>query len=747
MELLALIKESDSVELKLTVPESHQRSTVAALGIDPLDAQIRQVFFFDTPDLALDKQGVVVRARRIQGKGDDSVVKLRPVVPAELPDGPAPVGELPRRGRRAARRLRLLGDDEGRSAPDRRARSASRGERPLRKLFSKEQRAFYAAHVEGIALDDLSSSVRSSSSSSGSRRRSSPHRLVAELWLYPDGSRDPRALDALPDDREAFQVAAELRAFLADRGVDLSGEQETKTRKALQYFTKDAEGRDGRRDRPALGVADVRRRLRRRRRAVRRARPERVQESDELYLLSAASDASVKVRDGLMDVKHLQEVNDDGLEQWMPVMKADVPAARGRRPRRCSRRSPCRCRRSRAPSTRSTSSSTSSSSPSPTCAAVEVHKRRERYTVGGCMAELSEIRAAEGADADDRDRVGGPGARDRGRARARARPCAPNVCLARGLKALVGFGACGYAVDRRRHELGQVPRSASGARTARGRTVVDRAEVTRLGEGLDEAGELGDGADRAHRRGDRRHGRRGEARRRRGDRRGRHGRAADRAQQRGVRRRGPGAHGRRGRGHLRRGGGRLAYLAVDVGARARRRLARRLRHGRRQLAVHVRPRRPGRRALQRQRRRRAVHRALRARRRRRRETLAAALDAIARRPLTASTGGRARRRSSGWAARSRTSRPSSTGWRPTTRTWSRAPCSTAAEIDRQIELYRTRDRRRAARDRRAAAEARRGHPRRRLHRPHGARRSSAATRSPSATAACATACSLERFGR
>ena len=53
--------------------------------MDPLEAQIRQVFFFDTPDLALDKPGVVVRARRIQGKGDDSVVKLRPVVPVELP--------------------------------------------------------------------------------------------------------------------------------------------------------------------------------------------------------------------------------------------------------------------------------------------------------------------------------------------------------------------------------------------------------------------------------------------------------------------------------------------------------------------------------------------------------------------------------------------------------------------------------------------------------------------------------------
>src|SRR5215470_8413730 len=84
-EMIELIKGSDSVELKLTVPESHQRSTISSLGMDPLAAQIRQVFFFDTPDLDLNKAGVVVRARRIQGKGEDSVVKLRPVVPDDLP--------------------------------------------------------------------------------------------------------------------------------------------------------------------------------------------------------------------------------------------------------------------------------------------------------------------------------------------------------------------------------------------------------------------------------------------------------------------------------------------------------------------------------------------------------------------------------------------------------------------------------------------------------------------------------------
>jgi hypothetical protein len=236
-QLLALIKDSDSVELKLTVPETDQRSAVASLGLDPLEAQIRQIFFFDTPDLALDKQGVVVRARRIQGKGDDSAVKLRPVVPAELPDDLR---------RSAAFRVEVdalpggyvcSGALKGALRPTDVARAVA-GELPLRKLFSKEQRAFFAAHVEGdIGFDDLAILgpifvLKLKLAPPGLGRR-----LVAEMWLYPDGSR-VLELSARAEIGEAFQVAAELRSFLTANGIDLSGEQETKTRKALTYFSK-----------------------------------------------------------------------------------------------------------------------------------------------------------------------------------------------------------------------------------------------------------------------------------------------------------------------------------------------------------------------------------------------------------------------------------------------------------------------------------------------------------------------------
>jgi hypothetical protein len=236
-EFLALVKESDSVELKLTVPEPHQRGTLASLGVDPLEAQIRQVYFFDTPDLALDKRGVVVRARRIQGKGDDSVVKLRPVVPSQLPEDlrkspgfRVEVDALPGG-------FVCSGTMKGTPRAD--VRSTAAGKGPLRKLFSKEQRAYYSAHApEGVALDDLVTLGPIFVLKVAFTPKEFARKLVAEIWLYPDGSR-VLELSTRCATTEAFQVAAEARAFLAAHNVDVSGEQQTKTRKALEFFAQD----------------------------------------------------------------------------------------------------------------------------------------------------------------------------------------------------------------------------------------------------------------------------------------------------------------------------------------------------------------------------------------------------------------------------------------------------------------------------------------------------------------------------
>jgi hypothetical protein len=241
-DALALAAGADSVELKLTIPETDQRSAVQALDMDPLSAQIRQVYFLDTPDLALNAVGVVARVRRVQQRGDDSVVKLRPVVPAQLPkrlrtspDFGVEVDAMPGGYVCSASFTGSFGPKV--------VQQAVAGERPIRKLFTKQQRAFYAEHApEGIELDDLSLLGPLNVLKLRFAPKGFDRKLVAEMWFYPDGSRILElSLKCKPS--QTLQVASDTRAFLAERGIDLSGEQQTKTKTALTYYASIARDR------------------------------------------------------------------------------------------------------------------------------------------------------------------------------------------------------------------------------------------------------------------------------------------------------------------------------------------------------------------------------------------------------------------------------------------------------------------------------------------------------------------------
>lgn len=235
LEILGLLHEVDSVELKVSVPQVGRRSVVRALGIDPLDAELRQVVFFDTPGLELSRHGIVVRARRIQRRAGDSIVKLRPVVPSDLPsslrDAPGfgvEIDMMPG-GFVCSGRLKDKVDD----------RILTRvfdGDKPAKKVLSRQQRGLLddraPAQVDVADLVVLGpvNIAKLKFSPSGF-----PRRMVAELWFYPDGSQILElSLKCRPD--EALEVAAAARAFLTDRGVDLDAAQQTKTASALSFF-------------------------------------------------------------------------------------------------------------------------------------------------------------------------------------------------------------------------------------------------------------------------------------------------------------------------------------------------------------------------------------------------------------------------------------------------------------------------------------------------------------------------------
>jgi exopolyphosphatase/guanosine-5'-triphosphate,3'-diphosphate pyrophosphatase len=217
---------------------------------------------------------------------------------------------------------------------------------------------------------------------------------------------------------------------------------------------------------------------------------ERAEDSDEIYLLSRGSDASVKLRAGRVDVKRRLDTRPDGLEQWLPVMKATFPMT--------------------AAEIRSMLSVLAAPAPPldraeytlqqvadevlaahPDLLPLRVHKRRVHYAYGGCMAEASELaipgRAVRtvAVEAEDPERVSAA-------VRALGVGGLPVVCVARGLKALAGFDAGRRAaldVGTNSVKLYVAERADGGWRT-----VADRAEVTRLGEGLDATGRLGTAA-------------------------------------------------------------------------------------------------------------------------------------------------------------------------------------------------------------------------------------------------------------
>ena len=218
-----------------------------------------------------------------------------------------------------------------------------------------------------------------------------------------------------------------------------------------------------------------------------RGEPERVQESDEVYLLSEESDASVKIRDDLMDVKRLEAVDADGLEQWRPVLKGSFPLAAADVAMVLDALGVPGPELARETYTFQQLVA-DLVLPNPALADVAVHKRRAHYAFGGCMAELSEVTAALrttrtiAVEATDPALVSAAvrklGFADR-----------PNVCLARGLKTHLGLDPVRFAVidvgtnSVKLHVGERHPGNAW-------RTVLDRAEVTRLGQGLEETGSL-----------------------------------------------------------------------------------------------------------------------------------------------------------------------------------------------------------------------------------------------------------------
>ena len=235
-QLLTLSREADRVELKLTVPGPARGAACAALGVDFARVHADRVYYLDTEDRTLHRQGVVVRVRSIARGPDDSVVKLRPVSPGAIPaalrlsrqfvvEVDAMPGSFVCSGALKAR----LGAHDVERAMARR--------RPLRALFSGPQLRLLAARLPRQAgIDDLAVL-----GPVDARRRKLvqiglDRALLVEQWTFPDDSRILELSTRCRPDA-ILPVAARMAAVLRAHGVDLTGPQQTKTHATLDFFS------------------------------------------------------------------------------------------------------------------------------------------------------------------------------------------------------------------------------------------------------------------------------------------------------------------------------------------------------------------------------------------------------------------------------------------------------------------------------------------------------------------------------
>lgn len=109
-------------------------------------------------------------------------------------------------------------------------------------------------------------------------------------------------------------------------------------------------------------------------------------ESDEVYILAldrAVAD-NIKIRGGVLDVKRLRQTNQDGLEQWEPIVKASFPVRRQEIAALFPGLAPAK-------EAYSVAELVEFAAARPALRAIAVHKSRRGFSFGGCIAELARI--------------------------------------------------------------------------------------------------------------------------------------------------------------------------------------------------------------------------------------------------------------------------------------------------------------------------------------------------------------------
>lgn len=231
------LADIDMVEIKVTVRPDQELRAARALAVNEDTAEVRIIYYYDTPLLDLFEAGVALRARLVKDDDDDSTVKFRPVDAAKIAEEWRQLKGFKLEADRVGRRVVCSASLAVMQKRDE-IEAVAQGKRPIEKLFSQDQERFLGAFYPGV-IDFGKLCVL------GPIRvlrwkltqKDFPHELTLEEWRLPDGE-DLVEVSIKTTAAEATRARTQFDRHLRALGLDPEGAQKTKTRTALNCFAK-----------------------------------------------------------------------------------------------------------------------------------------------------------------------------------------------------------------------------------------------------------------------------------------------------------------------------------------------------------------------------------------------------------------------------------------------------------------------------------------------------------------------------
>jgi len=225
---------TSNTEVKVTLRSADITSATKVFKLTSKAASKREIWFYDTPELALFEDGLLLRARKISNAPDDSTVKIRPMDRDAVDDSWFEADgfkcETDQSGERSTSSCSLTVEQDSGEIGD-----VASGDRAPEKLFGSDQEDF-ASNAAQVGWDEVVplGPIAALAWKVNVKGMSVP--VSFERWDLP-GMAPILEASMRVSEEDAADATEALIALLERKGFEPDSTQETKTKLALDHFS------------------------------------------------------------------------------------------------------------------------------------------------------------------------------------------------------------------------------------------------------------------------------------------------------------------------------------------------------------------------------------------------------------------------------------------------------------------------------------------------------------------------------